>query len=298
MRPRPAIPAPRPARRRRCRTSGSAPRTREAAPITLPPPIRAPSTSTVLAPIHTSSPMQMPPRLGWKPWSRIGRSGSANAWLVGAKVQFAATSTLRPMRMPLPVYSTQPELMTLPRPITRSPLPPAGLILTKASITTSSSMTMRLPRCESSMSARCDTRALGAMHSMLVLRRCRLVSLPTRHCERSEAISGEGRAYSPPSVREIASPRRSDSANAIEAAGSRHRRFRLTAISLAAAVPAAMSHRRRVSRIPQHPAGSLHRARQAGRIEQWRAGHAAAQRWRATAPAPRRSEAAATARAT
>ena len=60
-------------------------------------------------------------------------------------MQFAAIRTLQPMVMPLPVYSTQPELITVPRPITTSPLPPAGLNLTNASIETSSSMMMLPP---------------------------------------------------------------------------------------------------------------------------------------------------------
>ena len=58
---------------------GSIPRSSDAAPMTLPLPIVVPSSSTQLAPIHTSSPMTIPPRLGWNPCSRIGRSGSANS---------------------------------------------------------------------------------------------------------------------------------------------------------------------------------------------------------------------------
>jgi len=69
--------------------SGSLPRTSDAAPITVPLPTQAPSTSTLLAPIHTSSPITIPPRLGWNPCVRIGRAGSSNAWLVGASVLIA-----------------------------------------------------------------------------------------------------------------------------------------------------------------------------------------------------------------
>ena len=97
----------------------------------------------------------------------------------------------------------QPELIMLPRPITRSPLPPAGLILTNASITTSSSMTMRLPRCKSSISARCETRALGAMHSMLARTRTMLscaVSQVSGSGHQSAASSSAGAAHQDPAA--------------------------------------------------------------------------------------------------
>ena len=53
----PPSPHPRPATPKATQNSGSAPRTRDAAPTTLPPPIRRHPASTQLAPIHTSSPM-------------------------------------------------------------------------------------------------------------------------------------------------------------------------------------------------------------------------------------------------
>jgi hypothetical protein len=56
--------------------SGSSWRTIEPAPTTHPRRRTAPSRMTELAPIHTSSSMTMPPLLGLKPCSRMGRARS------------------------------------------------------------------------------------------------------------------------------------------------------------------------------------------------------------------------------
>src|SRR5581483_5024476 len=83
--------------------SATSPRTTEPAATTAPLRITAPSSTTTPAPSQQSSSITMPPLDGWKPCSRISRSRSAMAWLVGASVQLAAIATEWPMRTPLPV---------------------------------------------------------------------------------------------------------------------------------------------------------------------------------------------------
>ena len=138
-------------------------RTIEPAPITQPRRRMAPSSTTQLAPIHTSSSITIPPLLGRKPCSRMGVSRRRYSWFTGAKVQFAAIATPCPMRIPFPVYRTQPELITESVPTTSSPIPPAGLIFTNESITERAPIIIFVPRTESSMSARLETLASGCI---------------------------------------------------------------------------------------------------------------------------------------
>ena len=83
--------------------------------------------------------------------------------MAGANVQFDAIETLFPIKIPLPVYITQPELMKQLSPMMQFPDPPAGFIFTKLSITVSFPICINVPRTESSISARREIFALGSM---------------------------------------------------------------------------------------------------------------------------------------
>src|SRR3990167_9172870 len=142
--------------------------------------------------------MTMPPREGWKPWSRMRLARSPNSWFVGARVQLAAISTASPILMPLPVYMTVPELIAQSSPISTAPEPPAGLIFTKASIIVRAPMEIGVPRAEASISARAEILAVGSMvsigGSLAGRAMVRIGRVPLRHDSgRQRPLDAEGR---------------------------------------------------------------------------------------------------------
>ena len=82
-------------------------------------------------------------------------------WLTGAEHAVGRDSNVVANNHAIASVSDAAGIQGYTFPSTTSPTPPAGLILTKLSITDPAPITIRVPRMLSSMSASVDTRAAG-----------------------------------------------------------------------------------------------------------------------------------------